>query len=51
MFLDAPYVISLASVVVDLIDETVGVLRSAGPEGGSPPDEASVFKETTIRGY
>ena len=50
MLFEAPYGLSLASCVMDMVDETIGVLGSAPPESDSPQDEP-VLREETVPGY
>jgi len=50
MLFDAPYGVSLVEVVVDVVEETIGVLRSAPPQTDAMKSEPLV-REETVQGY
>lgn len=50
MLFNAPYGMSLVSVVMDMVDETIGVLRSSPAEADSSQDEP-ILREEAVPGY
>lgn len=50
MLFEAPYGMSLTSIVVDMIDETIGVLSSQ-PEEEEPTPDPPLVREETVQGF
>lgn len=50
MLFDSPYGMSLLSLAIDMVDETIGALSSQ-PEEADPPEQLPMVQEDVSRGY